>query len=440
MAEISTWLDAQYSVLGSCLIEPKLVPKVVQECAESDFDGACQIVYRTMREIYLSGFPVDIVPLAHRLGNDYREFLGQLMDITPSAANLDAYIEVCKTQARISAAHQLGLALQKASTLDAIQRLIDKANGAMVRKASVKAYTMADCLQRFFDRHTGKAEYLSWPIQPLNSQLYTQAGDFIVIGGLPSTGKSAWSLQCAWHWAKDHKVGFYSLETGVDRLFDRQMSALTQISKDNIKRNKLQSADWDKVAAMSGDITSRQMEIIEAAGWTAADIRAYTMQRGFDVIFVDYLQLLAADGRDRFSQVTNISIALHTMAQSLGVVVVAMSQLSRQTGNNSAPEMSQLRESGQIEQDADAILLLKLENEKDPSGARILRIVKNKEGERGKIRLGFDGKTQLFFPCVEGADAHQPPKQKKEQAPPPAPPREIPGQFDLMPADTYTPF
>ena len=237
-------------------------------------------------------------------------------------------------------------------------------------------------------------------------RIYSELGDMIVIGGYPSSGKSAWALQCAWHWAKEYKVGFFSLETSSEKLFDRQMSAIAQLSMDAIKRNSIGQQDWDKVCNMTAEITARNLELIPAAGMTPADVRAVTMMRGYQIIFVDYLQLLQGPGENRTTQVTAISIALHTMAQSMGVTVVALSQLARQgqQQKNTPPDMSALRESGQIEQDADLIMMLSLADKDHPEGNRELRIRKNKEGTCPNILLAFDGKHQTFSKAQRTGD------------------------------------
>ena len=122
------------------------------------------------------------------------------------------------------------------------------------------------------------------------------------------------------------------------------------------------------------------------------------MERKYDVIIVDYLQLIQCHGDNRTAQVTAISIGLHTLAQTLGVTVVALSQCSRQAPGKKSPTMHQLRESGQIEQDADIILLLSLAEQDKTDGYRVLQIAKNKEGTRGRILLAFDGDHQTFTP------------------------------------------
>lgn len=388
------WLDAQYSVLGSVLISPEVTPKVMSGTSEQDYSGTCRTVFLAIKKLFLSGAAIDPVSVSGALGPNYRDFLVQLMQITPTAANIDAYITLCREQSRVAAVRELAQKMAVADTSEKLRPLLEKASGLMADKPNLKITTMADALASFMQRHTQKPDYLTWPVPELNDQIYGELGDFFIIAGSPSTGKSAWALQCAWHWAKQYKVGFFSLETSSEKLFDRQMAAAAQINMEVIKRNVLSQAEWDKVCGMNPEITARNLELIPAAGMTPADVRAVTMMRGYQIIFIDYLQLLAASGDNRTAQVTSISIALHTMAQSMGVTVVALSQLARK--KEGAPSMSDLRESGQIEQDADMVMILSLEKKDDPSGNRILHVAKNKEGICPKVLLVFDGKHQTF--------------------------------------------
>lgn len=437
------WLEAQYSVLGSGLISPECVPQILRETKESDYQGACQTVYKAFRKLFNTGRAIDIVSVNAALGSGYQDFLVQLMEITPTAANLDMYIDLCRQQARVSALQEIAKQMTEEEDSGKLRQLVEQASGMMVERPSLKITTMADALQSFMERHTRQTCYLSWPVSELNDRLYAEPGDFIIIGGYPSTGKSAWALQCAWHWARTYKVGFFSLETSSEKLFDRQMAAIARLSMDSIKRNSISQSEWDHVCAMTTEITARNLELIPAAGMTPADVRAVTMMRGYQIIFVDYLQLLQGNGENRTTQVTGISIALHTMAQAMGVTVVALSQLARQNPQqkNSAPDMSALRESGQIEQDADLIMMLSLQDKDDPSGPRELRIRKNKEGTCPNILLAFDGKHQTFSKAsktgdVVGKYAHDAKKAKCNRNSAQA----IESQLSMLPDDTPVPF
>lgn len=389
------WLQAQYSVLGSALIEPSVVPKVIQQTRMADFSGQCQTIYATMRKLFQDGHPVDVVSVAAALGDEYNKFLMDLMQIVPTAANLDYYITLCRQQAMLLSAKELAQQIASAENVEHIRGLLDQANSLMVDKPSLRISTMSDALRSFMDRHGSEVKYLTWPVRELDDRLYAEAGDFILIGGRPSTGKSAWSLQCAEHWAKTMRVGFFSLETSPEKLFDRQMSSKAGLSMDDIKRNNISEAQWSQIWQMHQEIIKLPLEIIPAAGMTPADIRSVTMMRRYQLIIIDYVQLIQSGGNNRTEQVTNISLALHRMAQDMQVTVVALSQLKRKT-DDSTPDSSDLRESGQLEQDADIIMQLQLEKKDHPEGNRFLYITKNKEGTTPRILLAFDGKHQRF--------------------------------------------
>ena len=388
-------LDAQNAVLGAALIEPALVPKVLQEARAEDFSGPAKTVFDAMGRLFVAGTPVDAVSLKAELGEQYQGYLIQLMQITPSAANIDHYLRLNRDRAKVMALRAIGQELAMAEDASQLQSLMDKANGLMVDKSSFRSYTMADCMHSFMERHTGQPKYLSWPISELEKVLYCEAGDFIILGGYPSSGKSALALQCAWHWAEKEKVGFFSLETGQGKLFDRKMSGLADLSMDQLKRNQLSDRDWERICAMTGPVTGRKLEIIPASSMTVADIRSVTAMKGFKIIIVDYVQLLTAEGFNRTEEVTKISMGLHRLAQDMGVTVLGLSQLKRKD-HDETPKSSDLRESGQLEQDADLILMLKLQDDDKPDGCRELFVTKNKEGTCPKIVLDFDGKHQTF--------------------------------------------
>lgn len=177
------WLQAQCSVLGAALIEPTLVPKVIAETTAKDYSGPCQSIYAVMRKLFLAGSSVDVVSVAAAMGSDYREYLMQLMEITPTAANIDHYIQLCREQSRILYVRNIGHQLTSADNSDKIRMLLEEASGMMVDKPSLKIVTMDDALKSFMTRHTGETHYLSWPIRDLDDRIYAELGDFIIIGG-----------------------------------------------------------------------------------------------------------------------------------------------------------------------------------------------------------------------------------------------------------------
>ena len=231
--------------------------------------------------------------------------------------------------------------------------------------------------------------------------------------------------------AEKYRVGFFSLETSPAKLSDRIISHMAQVPLSQIKTRKLGQSDWTALSRACARLYELQLDLIDAGGMTVRDIRAVTLNKRYDVIFVDYLQLVNARGKNRYEEVTSISLGLHELARTGHIAVIALAQLSRpeQVKENKngvvkfvQPTMSSFRESGQIEQDADVALLLYPSNPNDNGGSRLLKIGKNKEGERDRIELDFDGATQTLRPI-------------KTEAKKPKPREQVPGQGTLEELD-----
>lgn len=437
------WLDAQNSVIGSAMISPELVPKILSQVADSDFSGAALAVLQAMRHLFAAGSPIDVVTVRDKLGASYSSYLMQVMEITPTAANWQYYVDICKKQARIVKLQEIGGLLSVADTPEEQQALLEQAIAVNSARQGIKSITFRDALEAFIDRHANAAPptYLRWPIRELNDLLFVEKGDFIILGGRPSAGKTAFALQCAWELSENLHVGFFSFETKEKKLTDRQVSAVCGIPLENIKRDAMNENHWESIIALEKSTSAdRKLEIITECGLRVADIHAFSAARQFDVIFLDYLQIIPASGSSRYDIVTNLSLDLHRFSQSSSCAVIALSQLSRpggdHSGKQSSPGMNALRESGQIEQDADAVLLLYLEDEKQPNGRRVLKCAKNKEGERFRMLLDFDGKMQRFSKAHDPGGVQrqlaQMAKETKRQA------REQ--QMTLLPNDTPVPF
>lgn len=440
-----SWLQAQYSVLGSVLISPELAPRVIGQTREADFTGSCRTVYQAMRQIFQEGFPVDVVSVAGKLGKEYNSFLVQLMDITPSAANVESYISLCREQSRVLSCRDIGRQMSDCENTEALRRLVEQASGLLASAQTERTNSMSESLRRFMEKPDKKVRFLKWPIGDLEDELFIGPGKFVILGAEPSVGKTAFALQCAWHWASRDKVGFFSFETDPDTLFERLISGFCGIPMQNIKTNRLTRKEWDRVCQATQEITRRKLDLISAAGMTTSDIRAKILEAGYKTIVVDYLQIVSSRGSGRYEQVTNISIDLHNIAQSLGVTVLALAQLSR-TEEERPPRNSDLRESGQIEQDADVIMMLQLEKRSRPTGPRKIYITKNKEGELFQMLLAFDGRHQTFTKAgmldVEVAKAAEMKSKFKAEPRSTAPVQTgpVPGQLELLPDDTDVPF
>ena len=444
MVTTQDWLDAQVGVLGSVLICPEFAAKVLSETTEADFSGPCRSIYQAIRQLFQAGKPADAVMVHSILGEAYTKTLMDIMEVTPTAANLDYYLDACKKRGQLLQLRDLGQKLQDAETLDDAMALLEDANKQTAQRTGAEIVTMEQAMEQFYDRKAAKKEYLTWPIDGLNDKLFVEPGDLVVLAGYPSDGKTALAIQLAYHLAANHRVGFFSLETNPEKIHDRLMAHAAHIPFGCIKVGDLADTYWDRAAQACNGILARNLEYIPAAGKTVAQIQAITMARRYDVIFVDYLQLIAGKGKDRYSMVTEISIGLHTMAQSHGVAVVALSQLNRpekvQGGKKKggsknmvtpAPQLSNLRESGQIEQDADVVMMVYRPSEDLPQRSLLIR--KNKEGQLGSIILDFDGQYQTFTRNMgDKYNALHKDIQKAGNQPK--------DEYQQLPMDTYVPF
>lgn len=432
-----TWLQAQYSVLGSVLISPEVAPRVMAETRPEDFSGPCLTVYQAMRDVYRTGFPVDPVSVANKLSPDYHKFLTELMQITPTAANVGSYIALCREQSSVLTCRSLAQQIEETTDVDTIRDILAKATGLVTSAQTRTVLDMRSALTNFMDKPNQKPRYLKWPIPELNDLLYVSPGKFVILAAEPSVGKTAFALQCAWEWAKHKRVGFFSFETDPDSLFDRLVSGFAGISMKDIKQYKISDQAWERICACTSEVVNRKLDLIGAAGMTTADIRAKILESGYQVVVVDYLQIVSSRGRSRYEQVTNTSLELHVIAQSLGVTILSLAQVSRAEADR-APRNSDLRESGQIEQDADVIMFLQLAKWTQPTGPRRLYVTKNKDGEIFQTVLTFDGLHQTFAKGgpldVAVSEAAATKRQYKAPAQNPAPTM-IPGQVEMNPYD-----
>ena len=311
----------------------------------------------------------------------------------------------------------------------------------MTSRRGVKVVPMLELLQDFSTRHASgaAADYVGFGLDVLDHNSFIRRGDVVVLGGYPSDGKTALALMMAYHMAKTLKVGFFSLETSAGKIGDRIVTQGMKIDFDAIKRSRLTDRDWGTFAVCSDDASKRRLDVIQASGMTAGDIMAEAITYGYEVIFVDYVQLVVPEGnpRDlRSEQMATVSRALHTFAQSRGVLVVELAQLSRpERGAWRAPDMHDLKETGQFEQDADLIVMIYRPDPKQnysQEKCRVIQIAKSKEGRRGKGVFAFDGRHQTFAPYTRDDE-----KGRKEKTD-----GEAPGQMALeeLPEDENDPF
>ena len=399
---MAEWLSqTEYAVIGALLIDQSGIGEVVEKLKPDAFSiKSLRDVYEAIVKLHFDSSPISAASVLNAVGADYEPIIKQSVEFAPFArSDVPFYAGVLMEQSRLGRIKATAAELAASETMEAANASMGALNGLMVTRSAVRAVSAEDAATEFCSRMTATPEYLAWGVPAIDGKVFAERGDLILLGGYPSTGKTLLAVQFALCLSNTYRVGFFSLETSARKLTDRVMSHMSQVPLTKIKRRDLNDADWEAIAAASADLSKLQFSIIEASGMSVHDIQAVSLNQRFDIIFVDYLQLINEKGKDRYETVTNISQRLHTFSQSSGVAVIALSQLSRpekQTGKPKPPTMASFRESGQIEQDADVAFILYPSDPDDNYSTRILKIAKNKEGEKAKIEFDFDGATQTM--------------------------------------------
>lgn len=357
------------------------------------------MIYRAIRELYTTGKPVDPVAVLNVVGDSYKDFIVQLMAITPTAANCKMYVDIVKQQSRVLKLRDTGLALSRISTEEEGAELLANAASETVRDDG-DVWSLAQGFSDWMHRYQKKPDYLDWFIPQLRRMIRAEKSDYFIVGARPSAGKSAFALQAALYWAVvcNKRVGFFSHETSREKLMDRLVACASGVPMDAIKERTLDDKQMEAVCSISSRINSAPLFLFSAAGRTVQQMQDRALYKRLDIVIVDYLQIVAAPGNDEYTQVTAVSKALHTMCQRFGLFCLALCQLSRtktdKSGHAQRPRLEDLRSSGQIEQDADGVFFLHPLEE--PDKPRELIIAKNKDGALSITKLAFDGARQQF--------------------------------------------
>ena len=410
---MSSYKQAQESILGAILVDSKNVMPLVADklTAENFINPECEQVFSACLSLFQEQKHIDVITVLDRLGDDtYKPYLVQLVETLPSVRGLSEYIRIVSEESRrANAVSRLGVALTR---LQSGEPLEDVQNAVALIAHSMSGHegssvSAADGFLLVADSLGKPRQYIGTGFRKLDSLLFIAPGDFVVIGARPSVGKTAFSLQMALHMARARNVVYFSCETSAQKIYERALACYGNLSFRQIKQGG--QIQKDKLEMLKDGFSSLCLSVVESAGWTVPEIQAKAIQERADVVFIDYLTLLSADGKSLYEKATNVSKGLHTMAQQSKIAVVALSQLNR--AGDGEPTMVNLRESGQIEQDADAILFLhrSATGEETDDQERKLIISKNKEGQCGFIKFRFDVEMQRFFAVGEPEEGSAPP-------------------------------
>ena len=404
-------LEAELAVIGSLMIDPEPVAGIVfHKLRTEDFaNKTYRAIFAAAQDLWLDGRTLDPVIIANAVGDkSYEQVIVSAMEMTPTAANVEEYAKIVADEAQLRKIQKIGLELSLSSTsLEGARKLLADAEGLLANQREERVWSYKAMLENYLAwlEDETPPSYLDWGIDQLNRTVQITQGCFVVIGASSSTGKTAFGLQLAYNIARSGKrVGFFSYETPEEKARMRIFANTAGVDLQKAKMKNVSQIDYEALYR-EGDIAMKLAFDLEDSGdWTLDDLRARTLAARYDVIFLDYVQMIPGDPRrQRWEQVTDNSIKLHRMAQKLGVTVVALSQVTEpekdSKGRRRSLTKEDLRESKQLSNDADAVLMMELTKPGDYDSERELRVVKNKDGPLGKFWMKFEPRYMRFTPC-----------------------------------------
>lgn len=427
-------IEAEQAVLGGLMVDNDAWDQVADRVVDADlYRRDHRLVFRAMEALAEAGQPMDVVTLAEWLkAHGLLEeagglaYLGALARDTPSSANIRAYADIVRERSVLR--HLIRAGTEVASSgyrpegrsstdlLDEAERLIFEI-GEKLQRHRQGFVGVKDILPAVVDRidalylQGGDVTGLATGFTDFDRMTAgLQVGDLVIIAGRPSMGKTTFALNLAEVAAMhgDQPVALFSMEMPGEALAMRMLSSLGRVELQRIRTGRLEDSDWPRLTSTMNLLSQARLFIDDTPALTPMEMRARARrlkrEHGLSLIVVDYLQLMHMPGYkdNRATQIAEISRALKGMAKELGVPVVALSQLNRSLEQrpNKRPAMSDLRESGAIEQDADVIVFIYRDEVYNPDspdkGTAEIIIGKQRNGPIGTVRLTFLGKYTRF--------------------------------------------
>jgi replicative DNA helicase len=428
-------VDAERSILGAILLDNLTYNQAAELLRPDDFSlDSHRRIFAGMMELYESGRPVDLITLNDELGRRKEveaiggvAYLSSLTDGLPHRPNIEEYVRIVRDKALLrSLIHASNSAIARAvDQAEAADEILDAAESAIfqlsenriargfvdLKEIMKDSFGSLDALYERGQRITGLETHYE-ELDKLTSGL--QASELIIIAARPSMGKTALALNIAENVAvlDGKSVGIFSLEMAREALLLRMLCSHARVDSHRMRTGFLTKEDYNKLAHAYGELAAAKLFIDDTPGISLHECRAKArrlqQQHGLDLVVVDYLQLMAATPGKRYEnrtqEVSAISRGLKALAKELRAPVVALSQLSRapeSRGGDHRPQLSDLRESGSIEQDADVVGFIYRgevydRDNPDLAGKAELIIAKQRNGPTATIELAFAGKHTRF--------------------------------------------
>ena len=419
-------LEAEQSLLSAVLIDDEAIIKVSDHLEpESFYQRNHQLIYESMTQLYESREAIDVVTLTNQLKKNKAltkvggaSAIAKLSNLVSTGANAESYAKLVKEYFIKRQLISLGgeMAELAFDSSKSAQDVLDQAESKVFKVSQTHAVqefipikdTLVESFERLDELQKNQGELRGMPtgFQDLDNMLAgMQKSNLLILAARPAMGKTAFALNITQNMAVKYKkkVGFFSLEMSKEELVDRLLVAQADIDAWKLKTGKLNQQDFLKISDAMGVLAEAQLFIDDTPGLSIYDMRTKARrlmsEHQIDLIVVDYLQLAHGRTRDnRVHEVGEISQGLKNIARELRVPVLALSQLSRAIENRGEknPQLSDLRESGSIEQDADVVMFLYRKDE-DIREQITLKIAKHRNGPTGELELFFRGDRIKFF-------------------------------------------
>ncbi|HKC04769.1 MAG TPA: replicative DNA helicase [Patescibacteria group bacterium] len=418
--------EAEESVLGAMLLDKDAVIAVAEFLHAEDFyDERLREIYQACLDLYEDREPIDVLTVTERLKKrkllkmvGSSSFLGDLANKVPTAAHVEHYGRIVKDTATKRSLMSAATRLVDISFDEGLKasEVLDKAEGeifALSQKNLGKAFiSVKDTLAESFDRldelhKQGEGiRGVATGFPDIDDALAgMQKSNLLILAARPSVGKTSLALNIAENVAVKNKrpVGFFSLEMSREELVDRLLIAQADIDAWKLKTGKLSEDDFTKLSNAMGELAEAPLFIDDTPALSILEMRTKArrlqVEHGLDLLIIDYLQLARSRNlENRVQEVSEISQGLKNLARELKIPVFALSQLSRavETRGGNKPQLSDLRDSGSIEQDADVVMFLWREDPDNPENM-MLDIAKHRNGPLKNVPLHFKGDRIKFF-------------------------------------------
>lgn len=430
-------INAEEAILGCMLFDREGLTKGIENINSEEFyKPNSKILFDAMKSLYNSNSPVDVITVTDKLremGVDEKigglAYLSKISNTVFTSTKILAYIEIVRNTFLRRALIKSSKEIQEISYKgeERVERIIELAEQSVfsilknVRRTEFSAISdiLVDTITNIEEVSNNKGVLTGMPtgFKDLDKQTAGfQKADLILIAARPSMGKTALALNMAQHMAisENKKVAIFSLEMSKEQLVNRILCSESLIDSNKLRTGELEDKDWRALTRSVPMISKADIYIDDTASISVTELRSKSrklkIEKGLDIIFIDYLQLMVSGGRieNRQQEVSEISRTLKSIARELEVPIVALSQLSRSVESRQVkkPMLSDLRESGAIEQDADLVSFLYREEYYDPKednrGKAELIIAKQRNGSTGTINLTWDGIHTKFYDAEIG--------------------------------------